>query len=57
MSDLPARLARPCPWCGHHTLYKPEDYINGGLVMCANPWCDSNHPPPDGAPALAGRPA
>lgn len=44
MSDL-AFLAVPCPHCGHHTLYRPEGYTEGGPVMCANACCDSNHPP------------
>lgn len=35
----------PCPYCGHHTLYRPEGWIVGGPVMCANPLCDSNIPP------------
>jgi transcriptional regulator with XRE-family HTH domain len=36
-------LAAPCPYCGHHTLYRPDSYT--GRVSCANPICDSNHPP------------
>jgi len=38
-------VPRPCPYCGHHTLYKPEGWIDGGPVLCANPMCDTNHPP------------
>lgn len=37
-------IAVPCPYCGHHTLYYPEGWVDGGPVMCANPFCDSNHP-------------
>ena len=37
-------LARPCPACGHHTLYRPDGWIVGGPVECANPMCDSNFP-------------
>jgi len=37
-------LAVPCPYCGHHTLYKPEGWVEGGPVMCANPMCDTNYP-------------
>lgn len=38
-------LAVPCPYCGHHTLYRPEGWVEGGPVACANPFCDSNQPP------------
>lgn len=38
-------LAVPCPACGHHTLYRPDGWIAGGPVACANPGCDTNHPP------------
>ncbi len=34
-----------CPHCGHHTVYKPAEWVEGGPLMCANPMCDSNHPP------------
>ena len=34
-----------CPHCGHHTLYKPQGWVEGGPLVCANPWCDSNFPP------------
>lgn len=47
-------LAFPCPYCGHHTIYRPDEWEIGGPAMCANPWCDSNHP---SDPALTGRPS
>ena len=31
-----------CPYCGHSTLFKPEGWVEGGPLMCANPMCDSN---------------
>jgi len=34
-----------CPFCGHHTLYKPRGWVAGEPVVCLNPFCDSNHPP------------
>ena len=34
-----------CPYCGMHTLYKPDGWVEGGPVLCANPNCDANHPP------------
>lgn len=38
-----ARLFSPvCPYCGHHTLYRPEGWQ--GWVRCANPLCESNYP-------------
>jgi hypothetical protein len=40
-------LAVPCPYCGHHTLFRPEGWVEGSPVLCANPYCDSNHPPAD----------
>lgn len=47
-------LAHPCPVCGHHTLYRPEGWIEGGPAMCANPWCDSNHPAEPTEPTTTG---
>ena len=37
-------VSAPCPYCGMHTLYKPDGWVEGGPVLCANPHCDSNHP-------------
>jgi len=34
-----------CPYCGMSTVYKPDDWVEGGPYMCANPMCDTNHPP------------
>ena len=34
----------PCPFCGHHTLYRPEGWVEGGPLVCANPLCESNFP-------------
>jgi len=40
----------PCPYCGHHTLYRPEGWVEGGPLACANPFCDTNNPPAEGEP-------
>lgn len=40
------RINPVCPYCGHHTVYKPDGWVEGGPLACANPYCDTNHPPP-----------
>lgn len=44
-SDWSADQSPVCPYCGHHTLYKVDGWVEGGPMSCANPMCDSNHPP------------
>lgn len=53
-------LAEPCPFCELHMLYRMPGF--GGEsppLACANPACDSNHPPArePGACEICGAPA
>jgi hypothetical protein len=32
----------PCPYCGHHTLFRPEGWAPGYPIECANPLCETN---------------